>query len=153
MYRLKFVYLEKHDIVVKDTSFCEWSDNYNTIIIVNNFRNEYLEASFSKCDFSFRGNRLYKNYLLEFNNIIFIVASTTEVVLNKQKDRNQLLTNIGDFQKMLASEVLTFKLNQLKSPRNQSEEKLALYLSEIKRDDNGNIIWNKKVQKKAKMKI
>lgn len=121
--------------------------------MVNNFRNEYLEATFGKCDFSFRGNRLYKNYLLEFNNTVFIVATKTEVVINNKKDINQLLTNIGDFEKMLATEVLKFKLNQLKSPKNESEEKLALYLSGIKTDDNGNIIWNKEIQKKSKMKI
>lgn len=57
--------------------------------------NSALEHYFGKCDFTFEGNRDYKNYVLEFNGMTFIASSKPEVVLVKDID---FINNVVDFE-------------------------------------------------------
>lgn len=132
--------------------FKEWSDaktNNPYLFIVDIFRTEYLLHTYGKCDFKFRGNRVYSNYLLEYKDNIFIVTSTTEAVINKNKDEQLFISEVAEFEKLLSSDILKFKIKDLKET-NSNPELLEKLLS-IKTDEHGNINWEYKKAKKLKM--
>lgn len=46
------------------------------------FSLDILKHFYGKCDFTFEGNRTYKNYVFEFNDLTIIVPSKREVVVS-----------------------------------------------------------------------
>ena len=75
--------------------------------ILVKYSNPALQHYFGKCDFTFDGNRDYKNYVLEFNGLTFIACSKPEVVL--VKDLN-FINNIVDFDNSYKQLVLDYIL-------------------------------------------
>lgn len=49
--------------------------------MINSHSKEALTEKFGKYDFSFNGNRRYENYVLNFEDSLFIVPSKREIVL------------------------------------------------------------------------
>lgn len=89
-----------------------------------------LHAVFGKCDFSFDGNRTYKNYVFEFEGLTFITPSKREVVLLENKDISEYISKIVDFEKEFKQFLLTktIELN-LKIP-----DDIQASLERIKKD-------------------
>jgi hypothetical protein len=64
-----------------------------------------LEEAFGKYDFTFDGNRTYKNYILEFDGLIIIAPDKRTVVLPKTKGIREKLV---EFEKTYSQFVLDY---------------------------------------------
>lgn len=73
--------------------------------------NAALEHHFGKCDFVFDGNRDYKNYVLDFNGLIFIASNKPEVVLIKRVD---FVDNVVEFDNAFKQLILDYMLSNNK---------------------------------------
>lgn len=68
---------------------------------------DLLKDSFGKCDFTFEGNRTYKNYVFEFEGLTFITPAKREVVLSEGKDWSTYIPRIIAFEKTFQQFLLT----------------------------------------------
>lgn len=53
-------------------------------LIINQFSHDALTKKFGKHDFSYTGNRIYNNWILEFEGLTFIVSEKREVILSNK---------------------------------------------------------------------
>lgn len=80
-----------------------------------------LQHYFGKCDFTFDGNRDYKNYVLEFNGLTFIVSSKPEVVLVKDID---FIKNVVDFENSYKQLILDYLIENPEKLSDHQKERL-----------------------------
>lgn len=83
-----------------------------------------LEEVFGKYDFSFDGNRTYKNYILEFDGLIIIAPEKRSVVLPKIKGMREKLVK---FEQEYCQFVLNYifkHYNELKDFEQESLQKM-----------------------------
>lgn len=60
---------------------------------------DFLKNQFGNCDFTFDGNRTYKNYVFDFEGLTFITPSKREVVLSEGDNLNHYIPRIISFEK------------------------------------------------------
>lgn len=63
-----------------------------------------LQEKFGKHDFTFEGNRTYKNYILDYDGLIIIAPSKREVVLTDNMDFEKII----NFEKNYSQLVLNY---------------------------------------------
>lgn len=70
-------------------------ENHVLVVLGTTFGQAVLKEKFGKCDFTFEGNRKYRNYILEHDGLTFIAPEKREVVMpeNKPEDFLQKLVN------------------------------------------------------------
>lgn len=87
--------------------------------ILVKYSNLALQHYFGECDFTFDGNRDYKNYVLGFNGLTFIACSKPEVVLVRDID---FINNVVDFDNSYKQLILDYILtdtDQLSEPQKE----------------------------------
>lgn len=77
------------------------------------FALDILKHSYGKCDFSFEGNRTYKNYVFEFNGLTFITPAKREVVISGEWKEH--IPSIIEFEKQFQQYLFTHVLNDFDS--------------------------------------
>lgn len=78
-----------------------------------NFSLEILKNSYGKCDFTFEGNRTYKNYVFEFNGLTFITPAKREVVVSENWESH--IPTIIEFEKQFQQYLFTHVLKDFES--------------------------------------
>lgn len=70
-------------------------DNHVLVVMGTTFGQAVLKEKFGKCDFTFEGNRKYRNYIMEHEGLVFIAPEKREVMMpeNKPDDFLQKLVN------------------------------------------------------------
>ena len=81
-----------------------------------------LQHYFGNCDFTFDGNRDYKNYVLDFNGLTFIVSSKPEVVLVKDID---FIKNVVDFENSYKQLILDYLIEIPEKLSEHQKERLV----------------------------
>lgn len=77
------------------------------------FSLDILKHFYGKCDFTFEGNRTYKNYVFEFNGLTFITPSKREVVISGEWKEN--IPTMIEFEKQFQQYLFTHVLNNFDS--------------------------------------
>jgi hypothetical protein len=85
------------------------------------YSSQALEEKFGKPDFSFTGNRLYKNYILEFDGLTIIASDKRELVLPKTKGMRQKLV---EFENAYTQFILDFIFNNYDKLKSFEKESL-----------------------------
>jgi hypothetical protein len=93
------------------TNFFYNNDKFHEIFyVVSSISELALTETFGKYDFTFEGNRLYKNWILSFQENIFIVPAKREVVLLKGITEEVINKSI-QFEKEFMNFCIHFALN------------------------------------------
>ena len=108
-------YVDKYP-QLKDYMNFLWNDSpYSRKLLAlrmfsESFSLDILKNLYGKCDFTFEGNRTYKNYVFEFQGLTFITPSKREVVLpDNQWDK--YIPTLIEFEKKFQQLLLNFVLN------------------------------------------
>jgi hypothetical protein len=110
-----------------------------------------LEEAFGKYDFTFEGNRTYKNYVLDFEGLTIVAPAKREVVLPKTKDFREKLVK---FEKAYAQFVLDYVFKHYDELQDFEQESLQ-QMKEVGIIDANNQInfeYSNKLVKKHKLK-
>lgn len=94
-----------------------------------------LQHYFGKHDFTFDGNRDYKNYVLAFNGLTFIACSKPEVVLVKDID---FINNIVDFDNSYKQLILDYILTNT-DKLSESQKEMLIEIETVGLIKNGKI--------------
>lgn len=116
-----------------------FSEHNSSIIMyaVNSIAETALTETFGKYDFTFEGNRTYKNWILKFNEHLFIVPAKREVVI-PDKINIKLINNAIMFEKEFINFCVNFGLN--------NKEKISKHdLKTLEELENFGIIKNNQV--------
>jgi hypothetical protein len=118
------------------------------------FALDILKHLYGKCDFTFNGNRTYKNYVFEFNGLTFITPSKREVVISSNwKDWKEHIPIIIQFEKTFQQFLFTHVLKNFQElPAYIQKDLLDLKNKGIISEDN-QIDFNYFASKTFKPKI
>lgn len=112
---------------------------------------EALQKKFGKEDFSFQGNRKYKNYILTFDDLTFVVPDKRSVVLEGDIT-DSLIVRLIEFEKVYTQFVLDYVMNSKKLEDYEKDS-----LSEMKTagiiDQNNKINFGLPISTHPKLKI
>lgn len=90
---------------IKD--FMDWQFNDNPLsrkmmalsFFMESYALNFLKDNFGKCDFTFEGNRVYKNYVFEFEGLTFITPSKREIVMTEGPHWENYIIRLVSFEK------------------------------------------------------
>lgn len=115
------------------------------------FSLDILKDLYGKCDFTFDGNRTYKNYVFEFQGLTFITPSKREVVITK--DWKNHIPTIIEFEKQFQQLLFTHVLKDF----NQLPDYIQSDITELKSkgilSQDNEIDFNYFKSKNKKLKI
>lgn len=95
-------------------------------LMINSYAKHALKYNFGNYDFSFEGNRRYENYILNFEDSLFIVPAKREIVLKGQID-DSIVDKAIRFEEVFTQMVMSFIIENyihLESYEKESIEKL-----------------------------
>ena len=81
------------------------------IFMASDLGYEIMQSQFGKHDFTFEGNRKYKNYILEHEGLLFIAPLKREVVIPDIKPKD-FISKLIDFEKTFLQLVITTALSK-----------------------------------------
>ncbi|HCJ8471372.1 TPA: hypothetical protein NV714_005291 [Escherichia coli] len=122
------------------------------LLMINSHSKEALTEEFGKYDFSFNGNRRYENYVLNFEDSLFIVPSKREIVLESGITKelvDKMIRFENAFCQMVINNIIKNK-DTLETYKKESIEKLKKY-NII--DENGQIQFEAAPAKNIKLKM
>lgn len=150
-------YEEKYAIIKDYCNFWWPSDKERygltqvMLMMVNLYGMNALRSKFGNHDFTFEGNRTYKNYLLEFDGLTIIAPSKREVVLNEEINQ-EIVQKLVNFE----NEYAQFVINYLIENHNDLTKHEQNYISEMKKllliDDENKINFSL-TKSSSKLKI
>ena len=107
-----------------------------------------LESEFGKYDFSFKGNRKYENYVLEFDGSLFIVPDKRAIVLN-EKINSEIINKMIRFENTFNQFVFYYIFKNYDNLESYEQESIEQMIQIGFIDETGNISFksSKKIPK------
>lgn len=151
-YENKFPSLKSYNEFWYDTDKKNYGLKQVLFLMIHSHAKEALTEEFGKYDFSFNGNRRYENYVLNFEDSLFIVPSKREIVLENGINE-ELVDKMIRFEKAFCQMVINNIIKNkdtLETYKKESIEKLKKY-NII--DENGQIQFEAAPAKNIKLKM
>lgn len=103
--------------------FDNFKDFASTLIFYldGNVLPKILEINFGAPDFQIKANRVYKNYIVDYNGMTFLLSSKPEIILKQDEDLDIAL-NCLSLYKEIMNECLSYSLSHIEEQPNVIKE-------------------------------
>ncbi len=89
---------DKYPAIKEYSNFLIDKLNFPAVMMLSQYGQFALFEKFGKHDFTFVGNRTYKNYILKYEDLIIVGHAKREVVIGKERSKSEFIEQLIKFE-------------------------------------------------------